>query len=89
MALGAERGEVLAMVLREGMRLVLAGLVLGVAGAFAATRMMAGLLYGVGTTDPLTFAGVALVLLAVAAAACLVPAQRATAVDPMVALRTA
>jgi predicted permease len=89
MALGAERGEVLSMVLREGMRLVLAGLVIGVAGALAASRLMAGLLYGVGTHDPLTFSGVGVVLIAVAAVACLVPARRAATVDPMVALRNA
>jgi putative ABC transport system permease protein len=89
MALGAERGEVLSMVLRQGMRLVLAGLVLGVAGALLATRLISGLLYGVGTTDPLTFAGVGLVLMAVAAAACLVPARRAATVDPIIALRSA
>ena len=88
MALGAERSEVLGMVLREGMRLVLVGLVLGVAGAVALTRVMAGLLYGVPATDPLTFAGVALVLVAVAAVACLVPARRASTVDPVVALRS-
>jgi predicted permease len=89
MALGAERGEVLGMVLREGMRLVLAGLVIGVAGALGATRLMSGLLYGVGATDPLTFSGVGLVLVVVAATACLIPARRAATVDPMVALRNA
>jgi len=89
MALGAERSEVLGMVLREGMRLVFAGLVLGVLGALMLTRLMAGLLYGVPATDPLTFAGVALVLVAVAVVACLVPARRAATVDPMVALRSA
>jgi putative ABC transport system permease protein len=89
MALGAERSEVLSMVLGEGMRLVFAGLVLGVAGALAAARFMAGLLYGVKTTDPTTFIGVAAVLAFVAITACLVPARRATNVDPMVALRTA
>jgi putative ABC transport system permease protein len=89
MALGAERSEVLSMVLAEGMRLVVAGLVLGVAGALAAARLIAGLLYGVKTTDPTTFVGVAAVLAFVAITACLVPARRATNVDPMVALRTA
>jgi putative ABC transport system permease protein len=88
MALGAARTEVLGMVLKEGMRLVLVGLVLGVAAAVALTRVMAGLLYGVPATDPLTFAGVAVVLLAVAAVACLVPARRAATVDPIVALRS-
>jgi putative ABC transport system permease protein len=89
MALGAERSEVLSMVLGEGMRLVVAGLVLGVAGALAVGRFIAGLLYGVKTTDPTTFIGVAAVLAFVAITACLVPARRATNVDPMVALRTA
>ncbi|MGH7526479.1 MAG: ABC transporter permease, partial [Gemmatimonadales bacterium] len=89
MALGADRGEVLRMVLREGLRLVILGLVLGVGGAIALSRLVTGLLYGVEATDPPTFIAVALVLLLVAAAACLVPARRATAVDPMVALRSA
>jgi putative ABC transport system permease protein len=87
MALGAERSEVLGMVLREGMRLVAAGLLLGIVAAVALTRLLAGLLYGVPATDPLTFTAVAATLVAVAAAACLVPARRAATVDPMVALR--
>ena len=88
MALGAERSEVLGMVLKEGLRLVVIGLVIGIAGAVGLTRLLAGLLYGVPATDPLTFAAVIAVLLAVAAVACLVPARRAATVDPMVALRS-
>jgi putative ABC transport system permease protein len=88
MALGAERSEVLGMVLREGMQLVIVGLVVGVAGAVALTRLLAGLLYGVPATDPVTFAGVVLVLIGVAAVACLIPARRAATVDPMIALRS-
>lgn len=87
MALGARRGEVLAMVLRQGLGLVAVGLALGVAGALALGRLVAGLLFGVTATDPLTYAAVALVLASVAALACLGPARRATGVDPVVALR--
>jgi predicted permease len=87
MALGAGRAEVLGMVLREGLQLVIIGLALGIASAILLTRLMSGLLYQVEATDPITFAGMALVLVLIAAAACLAPARRASAVDPMVALR--
>ena len=87
MALGAPRATVLAMVLRQGLRLVLAGLAIGMAGAIVLTRVMTTLLFGVEPTDALTFLAVSMVLVAVAAAACLIPARRAASVDPMVALR--
>ena len=89
MALGAQRNEVLVMVLRQGMSLVAIGLGIGLAGALLFSRLLNGLLYGVRPTDPLTFAAVAAVLLAVAATACFFPARRATSADPMQTLRTA
>jgi len=88
MALGATREKVLRMVLWQGMVLVVIGLAIGFAGAPPLTRMMRDLLYGVQSTDPATFAFVALVMLAVAAAACFIPSRRAASVDPMVALRS-
>ncbi|HXE31620.1 MAG TPA: ABC transporter permease [Terriglobales bacterium] len=86
-AIGAGRGDLLALVLRQGMTLTLAGVAAGGLIAFAATRLMNSLLYGVGAADPVTFAATAALLLLVALGACWVPAYRATRVDPMTALR--
>jgi predicted permease len=87
MALGAQADDVLKLVVRQGLRLALIGAAAGLALAFAATRLTRSLLYGVGPTDPATFAGVALFLIVVALAACYLPARRATRVDPLAALR--
>ncbi|PYX51212.1 MAG: ABC transporter permease [Acidobacteria bacterium] len=87
MALGAEREAVLRMVLKQGLGLSLMGVALGLAGSFALTRLMRTLLYGVTPTDPFVFVGVVFLLLGVSAAACWIPAWRASQVDPMVALR--
>jgi len=87
MALGARSDDVLAMVLKQGMRLVSVGVVLGLLLAFGAARSLESFLYGVSGTDTVTFAAVPLVLAAVAFVACLVPARRAMKLDPLVALR--
>jgi putative ABC transport system permease protein len=87
MALGARRGQVFELMLRQGARMALAGLAIGVAAAFGLTRLMTSMLYGVKPTDGLTFAVAPCVLCAIALAACCIPARRATRVDPMLALR--
>jgi predicted permease len=87
LALGAQKFDVLRMVLKDGARMTLAGIFIGLVGAMALTRLMRTMLYGVRPTDPLTFASVAAVLGAVAMLACYLPARRAMKVDPMEALR--
>ena len=86
-ALGAEPARVLALVLRQGVALAVVGVVIGLAGALAASRAIRSLLFSVSATDPAVFAAVALTLTAVAAVACYLPARRATRIDPVAALR--
>jgi ABC-type antimicrobial peptide transport system permease subunit len=87
MALGAQGGDVLEMVLRQGTKLALVGVVIGIGAAFSLTRLMTNLLFGVTAHDPLTLVAVVALLLLVALLACYIPARRATLVDPIVALR--
>jgi ABC-type antimicrobial peptide transport system permease subunit len=87
MALGARTGDVLKMTLTRGLRLALTGVFIGLGAGLALTRYVETLLFGVRPFDPLTFAGIALVLLSVALLACWLPARRATKINPMVALR--
>jgi putative ABC transport system permease protein len=87
MALGANRREVLRLVLREGLAVTACGVGVGLVGALALSRVMAGYVYGITATDPLTFAGASVMLTVVALLASYIPAQRAARVDPLVALR--
>jgi putative ABC transport system permease protein len=87
MALGARSSDALRLIIGQGMTLVFIGVALGLGGAFAATRLIRGLLFDIGPTDPLTFASVAALITLIALLACSIPARRATKVDPMVALR--
>jgi len=87
LALGAQRGDVLGLVLRQGMQLAAAGVLVGLAGAVGLTRVLRNFLYGVSPTDPVTFAAIPLILAIIALLACWIPARRAAKVDPMVALR--
>ena len=87
MALGAQRSDVASMVLRQGARMALLGIVIGIAAALILTRFMQGMLFGITSTDPATFSVVSLTLAAIALLACYIPARQATRVDPMRALR--
>jgi ABC-type antimicrobial peptide transport system permease subunit len=87
MALGAQLGDVLKLVLTNGVRLTLIGVAIGLLGAYLVTRAITSVLYGVSATDPLTFVFISLLLVAVALLACFVPARRATKVNPLIALR--
>ena len=86
-ALGARSRDVLTMILNQGVRTIVIGIAIGLAGSFALTRTLSSLLFGVTATDPLTFAAVIALLISAALLACYIPARRATKVDPMVALR--
>jgi putative ABC transport system permease protein len=86
-ALGAQRRDVVQLVLNHGMKMILAGVLVGLLGAFALTRLLTKMLFGVSATDPITFGGIALMLVTIALLACTVPAVKATRVDPLVALR--
>jgi ABC-type antimicrobial peptide transport system permease subunit len=86
-ALGATQRGILALVVRQGMSLALSGVAIGLIAAFALTRFMSSLLFGVGAADALTFSVIAALLTLVALAACAIPARRASRVDPMVSLR--
>jgi ABC-type antimicrobial peptide transport system permease subunit len=87
MALGAQRKQVLKLVVRQGMTLTAIGVIVGLAGSLGLTRLMSNLLFGISATDSATFAALSVVLLSVALLACWLPARRASGVDPMVALR--
>ncbi len=89
MALGAQIRDVLKLIVSQGMKLALIGVVIGLAGAFAVTRAISSLLFGVGATDPVTFVIVTILLVVVTLLACWIPARRATKVDPLIALRHA
>jgi putative ABC transport system permease protein len=88
LALGAARSDILRLVLGHGLKMAMTGVVVGLLVAFALTRLMSSMLFGVGATDPLTFALIALILIVVALLACYIPARRATRVDPLTALRS-